>query len=124
MGNRETCTKSLSKVSRVEVHFSHLYRPGQAVSNFMKADDCMELLDSKPTQSVVYVSFGSVVYLTQARVVEIAYGILDFGVSFLWVMKAPHKDSGYKLGNGFRPKRVCAEECKDMIQILKRTSND
>ncbi|KAB1227136.1 Cinnamate beta-D-glucosyltransferase [Morella rubra] len=65
--------------------------------DFMKADDCMEWLDSKPPQSVVYISFGSVVYLTQAQVDEIAYGILDSGVSFLWVMKPPHKDSGYEL---------------------------
>jgi hypothetical protein len=65
--------------------------------DFMKADDCMEWLDSKPPQSVVYISFGSVVYLTQPQVDEIAHGLLNSGVSFLWVMKPPHKDSGYEL---------------------------
>lgn len=63
----------------------------------MKADDCMGWLDSKPPQSVVYISFGSVVYLTQPQVDEIAHGLLNSGVSFLWVMKPPHKDSGYEL---------------------------
>lgn len=65
--------------------------------DFMKADDCIEWLDSKPKSSVVYISFGSVVYLKQQQVDEIAYGLLNSGVSFLWVMKPPHKDSGYEL---------------------------
>lgn len=65
--------------------------------DFMKADDCIEWLDSKPETSVVYISFGSVVYLKQQQVDEIAYGLLNSGVSFLWVMKPPHKDSGYEL---------------------------
>uniref|UniRef100_A0A2N9HJA6 Uncharacterized protein n=1 Tax=Fagus sylvatica TaxID=28930 RepID=A0A2N9HJA6_FAGSY len=63
----------------------------------MKADDCLEWLDSKPAQSVVYISFGSVVYLSQEQVNEIAHGLLNSGVSFLWVMKPPHKDAGVEL---------------------------
>lgn len=57
-------------------------------------DDCIEWLNSKPTSSVVYISFGSIVYLKQEQIDEIAYGLLQSGVSFLWVMKPPHKDSG------------------------------
>ncbi|KAK2631227.1 hypothetical protein EUGRSUZ_L03210 [Eucalyptus grandis] len=64
-------------------------------ADFMKADDCVGWLDSKPAGSVVYVSFGSVVYLKQDQWDEIAYGLLNSGVNFLWVMKPPHKDSGY-----------------------------
>ena len=45
----------------------------------------------------MYISFGSVVYLTQEQVDEIAYGLLQSGVSFLWVMKPPHKDAGLEL---------------------------
>lgn len=33
-------------------------------------------------------------YLKQEQIDEIAYGLLQSGVSFLWVMKPPHKDSG------------------------------
>ncbi|KAI4295704.1 hypothetical protein L6164_035721 [Bauhinia variegata] len=62
--------------------------------DLLKADDCIEWLNSKPPSSVVYVSFGTVVYLSQEQINEIAYGILDSGVSFLWVMKPPHEDSG------------------------------
>ncbi|XP_027361293.1 gallate 1-beta-glucosyltransferase-like [Abrus precatorius] len=63
--------------------------------DLLKADDCiMEWLNSKAPSSVVYISFGSVVYLKQEQVDEIAYGLLDSGVCFLWVMKPPHKHSG------------------------------
>ncbi|XP_052194913.1 gallate 1-beta-glucosyltransferase 84A24 [Diospyros lotus] len=65
--------------------------------DFIKADNCIEWLDSKPPGSVVYISFGSVVYLKQKQINEIANGVLDSGLSFLWVMKPPHKDSGYEL---------------------------
>ncbi|PKI71672.1 gallate 1-beta-glucosyltransferase-like [Punica granatum] len=65
--------------------------------DFMKADDCISWLDSKPPASVVYVSFGSVVYLKQDQWDEIAFGLLNSGLNFLWVMKPPHKDSGYQL---------------------------
>ena len=72
--------------------------PNAAVrGDFMKADDCIEWLDSKPPSSVVYISFGSVVYLKQDQVDEIAYGLLNSGVQFLWVMKPPHKDAGLEL---------------------------
>ncbi|KAL6347090.1 hypothetical protein AAG906_012341 [Vitis piasezkii] len=72
--------------------------PNAAVrGDFMKADDCIEWLDSKPPSSVVYVSFGSVVYLKQDQVDEIAYGLLNSGLQFLWVMKPPHKDAGLEL---------------------------
>ncbi|KAL6347028.1 hypothetical protein AAG906_012279 [Vitis piasezkii] len=72
--------------------------PNAAVrGDFMKADDCIEWLDSKPPSSVVYISFGSVVYLKQDQVDEIAYGLLNSGLHFLWVMKPPHKDAGLEL---------------------------
>ena len=72
--------------------------PNAAVrGDFMKADDCIEWLDSKRPSSIVYVSFGSVVYLRQDQVDEIAYGLLNSGLQFLWVMKPPHKDAGLEL---------------------------
>ncbi|XP_050112059.1 putative UDP-glucose glucosyltransferase isoform X6 [Malus sylvestris] len=64
--------------------------------DLMKADDCLEWLDSKPPTSVVYISFGSIVYLKQEQVDEIAHGLLSSGVSFLWVMKPPIKECGFE----------------------------
>ncbi|WOH13918.1 hypothetical protein DCAR_0933431 [Daucus carota subsp. sativus] len=58
-------------------------------ADFIKVDDCMDFLNSKEHATVVYISFGSVVSLNQEQTNEIAYGILNSGVSFLWVLKQP-----------------------------------
>jgi UDP:flavonoid glycosyltransferase YjiC (YdhE family) len=63
----------------------------------LKADDCMEWLSSKPPASVVYIAFGSVAYVVQEQVDELAYGLLNSGISFLWVVKPPNKDTDFKL---------------------------
>ncbi|KAL6956199.1 limonoid glucosyltransferase [Sarracenia purpurea var. burkii] len=71
--------------------------PKAANSNVVVVSDsneCIEWLDSKPPSSVVYISFGTVAYLKQEQVDEIAQGILSSGVSFLWVMRPPPKDTG------------------------------
>lgn len=60
----------------------------------LKADDCKEWLDSKPNSSVVYISFGSIVFLKKEQMIEMAYGILNSGVNFLWVVKPPAKELG------------------------------
>ncbi|KAF2321027.1 hypothetical protein GH714_032898 [Hevea brasiliensis] len=59
--------------------------------DFLKADDCIGWLDSKPLSSVVYVSLGSIVTLKQEQFNELAYGLLNSGVSFLWVFRPPPK---------------------------------
>ncbi|KAG2317456.1 hypothetical protein Bca4012_068346 [Brassica carinata] len=50
-------------------------------------DHCMEWLDSQPVSSVVYISFGTVAYIKQEQINEIAFGVLNAGVSFLWVIR-------------------------------------
>ena len=60
--------------------------------DLIKSDDCIEWLNSRPPSSVVYISFGSLVYHPQEQVDEIAHGLLNSQVSFLWVLKAPPKD--------------------------------
>ncbi|KAK8562862.1 hypothetical protein V6N13_018579 [Hibiscus sabdariffa] len=77
------------------------------VPDIMKADECIEWLDSKPASSVIYISFGTVVYLEQEQVDEIAQALLTTGISFLWVMKPPSKDTGlpiHTLPDGFLEK--------------------
>ncbi|KAM7266034.1 hypothetical protein ACFE04_003717 [Oxalis oulophora] len=62
--------------------------------DFIKAsDDCIDWLNTKPTSSVVYISFGSIVYLKQEQLEELAHGLLNSGVSFLWVIRPPAPDS-------------------------------
>ncbi|TYI94980.1 hypothetical protein E1A91_D02G245100v1 [Gossypium mustelinum] len=75
--------------------------------DIMKPDDCIEWLDSKPAASVIYISFGTVVYLKQEQVDEIAEALLATGISYLWVMKPPAKESGlpiHTLPEGFLEK--------------------
>lgn len=62
--------------------------------DLIEADDCLEWLDSKPPATVVYISFGSVVSLSQEQVTEMAYGILNSGVAFLWVMRKGSTSTG------------------------------
>lgn len=60
----------------------------------MKADSFItQWLNSKPPSSVVYISFGSIVVPSQEQVDEIAYGLLNSGLNFLWIMKPPRKNS-------------------------------
>ncbi|KAI3789205.1 hypothetical protein L2E82_01995 [Cichorium intybus] len=56
--------------------------------DLIKADDCLEWLDSKDPSSVVYISFGSQVIVKQEQLTEMAYGVLNSGVSFLWVIRS------------------------------------
>ncbi|KAF7811030.1 putative UDP-glucose glucosyltransferase [Senna tora] len=60
----------------------------------VKDDECVEWLGSRGVGSVVYISFGSVVYVGQEQVDEIAYGLLEAEVSFLWVLKPPSEELG------------------------------
>lgn len=63
-------------------------------ADFIKADDCVDWLDSKEANSsVVYISFGSVIYLKQEQLDEIANGLLNSGVCFLWVLRPAHDSS-------------------------------
>ncbi|KAL8554622.1 hypothetical protein ACS0TY_002708 [Phlomoides rotata] len=72
--------------------------------DFFAAEDCIQWLDSKPPRSVVYISFGSVVHLLQEQVDEIANGLVESEVSFLWVLRPPPKEKTWKphvLPSGF-----------------------
>lgn len=59
--------------------------------DFMKVENCIDWLDTKSPSSVVYISFGSVVVLEKEQFEEIAYGLLNSGVNFLWVNRPPTK---------------------------------
>ncbi|GAB2225015.1 hypothetical protein Drorol1_Dr00005797 [Drosera rotundifolia] len=80
-----------------------LFKNPRSVSlsvDMLKADgNCLPWLDTKPAASVVYISFGTVVFLQQEQINEIAHGILDAGVSFLWVLRPP----GLYFGGGQIP---------------------
>ncbi|KAM7473487.1 hypothetical protein LguiB_020730 [Lonicera macranthoides] len=60
--------------------------------------ESIEWLETKPCNSVVYISFGSMVKLTAEQMEEIAWGLKDSSFNFLWVVK--ESESG-NLPDGF-----------------------
>ncbi|KAG6547226.1 hypothetical protein Mapa_011162 [Marchantia paleacea] len=48
--------------------------------------DCMQWLDSRPTQSVVYICFGSLVRFSPEQISELALALEASEQSFLWVL--------------------------------------
>ncbi|ONK72273.1 uncharacterized protein A4U43_C04F17630 [Asparagus officinalis] len=49
--------------------------------------DCNKWLDSKPVGSVLYVSFGSYAHISKKELEEIALGIADSEVNFVWALR-------------------------------------
>nr|ATL14543.1 UDP-glycosyltransferase [Fallopia multiflora] len=60
---------------------------------------CLSWLDSKPPDSVIYVSFGSVATLTPHQVIEFACGLVNSEQNFLWVIR-PDLVGTSELGSG------------------------
>lgn len=59
-----------------------------AAGSFWEEDcSCIKWLDSQPSKSVIYVSFGSATILTRNELMEFWYGLVNSGVRFLWVMR-------------------------------------
>ncbi|OWM79602.1 UDP-glycosyltransferase 88B1-like [Punica granatum] len=59
------------------------------------ADDrheCLRWLDSKPSRSVVVLSFGSMGKFSARQLKETALGLERSGVNFLWVVRAPPRN--------------------------------
>ncbi|TXG52770.1 hypothetical protein EZV62_021939 [Acer yangbiense] len=48
---------------------------------------CLEWLDTKESNSVVYVNFGSFTVMTEQQLVEFAWGLSNSKVNFLWVLR-------------------------------------
>ncbi|KAF8407959.1 hypothetical protein HHK36_007099 [Tetracentron sinense] len=61
-------------------------------------DECLKWLETKPTKSVIYVSFGSIAELEPKQMQELAMGLKGTGKHFIWVLKdSEHR----KLPDGF-----------------------
>lgn len=57
-------------------------------SNLWKEDPgCLDWLDTKEPNSVVYVNFGSVTVMTEQQMVEFAWGLANSKRNFLWVIR-------------------------------------
>ncbi|XP_039145907.1 7-deoxyloganetin glucosyltransferase-like [Dioscorea cayenensis subsp. rotundata] len=57
-------------------------------SSFWKEDmNCLEWLDGKQPNSVIYVSFGSFAELTNDQLIEFAWGLVYSEHDFLWIIR-------------------------------------
>ncbi|XP_059279743.1 7-deoxyloganetin glucosyltransferase-like [Lycium ferocissimum] len=57
-------------------------------SNLWKEDTaCLDWLDSKKPNSVVYVNFGSITVMTPVQLIEFAWGLADSQMEFLWIIR-------------------------------------
>ncbi|KAF8015948.1 hypothetical protein BT93_H1482 [Corymbia citriodora subsp. variegata] len=60
---------------------------------FKSTSGYIEWLDTKPTASVIYVSFGSISVLSKAQKEEMARALLETGRPFLWVIRESGKEN-------------------------------
>ncbi|XP_073222591.1 uncharacterized protein UGT73P7 [Cicer arietinum] len=68
------------------------------INNIGNEQEWLNWLNSKPNDSVLYVSFGSLTRLPHLHLVEIAHGLENSGHNFIWVVRKKDRDEG---GNGF-----------------------
>nr|AIE12478.1 UGT5 [Panax ginseng] len=73
----------------LQSHINHNAPPSDSSETSVRPQDrtCIRWLDSQPSKSVVYVSFGSVVVLTQDQLLEFWHGLVNSGSPFLWVIR-------------------------------------
>ncbi|XP_058737114.1 soyasapogenol B glucuronide galactosyltransferase-like [Vicia villosa] len=57
-----------------------------------KEGELLNWLNTKPNESVLYVSFGSLTRLSHEQIVEIAYGLENSSHNFIWVVREKDKD--------------------------------
>ncbi|WOG82601.1 hypothetical protein DCAR_0101766 [Daucus carota subsp. sativus] len=57
-------------------------------SNLWKENaECLKWLDTKQTNSVIYVSYGSITVMTPEKLVEFAWGLASSHQNFLWIVR-------------------------------------
>ena len=71
------------------------------LAQFKSDQECGKWLDNQTKQSVVYISLGTMVPLTEEQTEELACGLTDSGITFLWVVRESEEA---KLPKDFRRK--------------------
>ncbi|GAB2272318.1 hypothetical protein Dimus_007138 [Dionaea muscipula] len=75
----------------------------RVATSLWSESECTQWLDSKPRGSVLYISFGSYAHTTKQVIHEIAHGLLQSKVNFIWVVRADivSSDDPEPLPDGF-----------------------
>ena len=66
-----------------------------------KGEECTKWLDNQPKGSVLFVSLGTISAVNKEQMEELAWGLIDSGRNFLWVVRDSEEA---KLPNGFSKK--------------------
>ncbi|KAI7744408.1 hypothetical protein M8C21_014308 [Ambrosia artemisiifolia] len=97
--------------------FGKMDKVGGDLSGFdtLKSDndsiDCLKWLDKQQPASVVYVSFGSLVYYTEKQLESIASGLKQANRPFIWVVKIAENKENKEFG--------VFEEIKELGLVVK-----
>ncbi|XP_022855173.1 7-deoxyloganetic acid glucosyltransferase-like [Olea europaea var. sylvestris] len=88
--------KHIPKVFTIGPNHSHLKSrlaekkvDNSVLSGSFWAEDrsCLDWLNAQPSNSVIYVSFGSITVVTREQLLEFWHGLVNSGQRFLWVMR-------------------------------------
>ncbi|XP_039156117.1 UDP-glycosyltransferase 88B1 [Eucalyptus grandis] len=66
--------------------------PLVVANDHISRGDCLSWLDSQPSRSVLFMSFGSMGVFSSKQLTEIAHALERSGVRFLWVVRYPPPD--------------------------------
>ncbi|CAH1424190.1 unnamed protein product [Lactuca virosa] len=66
----------------------HKYFPASSSSLIEQDRTVLSWLDTQAPKSVIYISFGSVARITESAFQELAHGLTNTGLPFLWVVRA------------------------------------
>ena len=78
---------------------------------------CVEWLNTKPLNSVLYVSFGSMNTISASQMMQLAMGLEASGKSFIWVVRPP---IGFDLNSEFKANEWLPEGFEERIKGSKR----
>ncbi|XP_023763762.2 UDP-glycosyltransferase 76B1 [Lactuca sativa] len=65
----------------------HKYFPASSSSLIEQDRSVLSWLDNQAPKSVIYISFGSVALITESEFQEVAHGLANIGLPFLWVVR-------------------------------------
>ena len=86
-------------------------RPG------ISSDSCKKWLDSKPLNSVLYISFGSQNTISESQMMELATALEVTGKFFIWVVRPP---LGFDINSEFKAEQWLPRGFEQRIQDQKR----
>ncbi|ERN15751.1 zeatin O-glucosyltransferase [Amborella trichopoda] len=96
-----------------------------------KFHECLQWLDKKAQQSVVYVAFGTIVSMRAVQVRELAQGLEASGQPFLWVLRYAEKGDVFAgreaegprgLPEGYEGKGLIVRDWAPQLEILRHPS--